>query len=137
MSTSVNPPVPLNAAIEMTTNWREYYGMATETDPGDAFRAFRIPLEDLEALVALARKDNTINAVRAYLALGEAVEGKILDPNLVHILLVPVADTTPTGQDILEVAAGTTTRSTIMDFTMPCPNICDFTSPLYSPLTEK
>jgi len=127
------PPVPVDDAAQMTANWREYYGNITGTDPHDALRAFRIPLEDLEDMVAMARKDANITSVRAYLALGEAAGNTIIDPDVVHILLVPVADSTPTGTDILEVTEGGKTVSTIRDFTTPCPAICDVNSPLYGP----
>ena len=57
--------------------------------------------------------------------------GGIVDPNTIHILLVPVRGTTPTGVDVLETQKGETTVSTIMDFTQPCPSMCDVDSPLY------
>lgn len=135
MKPRLNPPIPVPEAVEMTTNWRNYYGQITGTDPDNALRAFKIPLEDLLAMVEFAKKDTSITAVRAYLALGEPSNGP-LDPNLVHVLLVPVADTTPTGADILEVTEVGKKVSTIMDFTTPCPAMCDFTSPLYGRLTE-
>ncbi len=137
MNTVPKPPVPLDDAIEMTTNWRQYYGAITGTDPANALRGFRIPMEDLQAMMDLAKTDPTITSVRGYLALGEAVgNGQIIDPNIVHILLVPVSDITPTGTDILEKSTIGRTTSTIMDFTSPCPAMCDFNSPLYGPFTE-
>jgi len=135
-STFEHPPVPECDAVEMTTNWRSYYGQITGTDPADAFRGFKIPLEDLQSIIDLATQDPTINAARAYIALGEPAGNNIIDPNTIHILLVPVADTTPTGADVLEVTRSGKTVSTIMDFTTPCPAMCDFNSPLYGPITE-
>ncbi|MFA6059419.1 MAG: hypothetical protein WC756_14530 [Taibaiella sp.] len=132
-----HPPVSVPDAIEMTTNWREYYGQITGTNPADAFRGFKIPLEDLQSIIDLATQDPTINAARAYLALGEPAANNIIDPNTIHILLVPVADTTPTGADILEVTRAGKKVSTIMDFTSPCPAVCDFASPLYGLPTKK
>lgn len=132
-----HPPVPVGDAVTMTTNWRNYYGQITGTNPADAFRGFKIPLEDLQSIIDLATQDPSINAARAYLALGEPAGNNGVDPNTIHILLVPVADTTPTGVDILEVVKAGKRVSTIMDFTSPCPAVCDFTSPLYGPLTEK
>lgn len=138
MSTNLDhPPVPLGDAVEMTTNWRDYYGEITGTDPANAFRGFKIPLEDLQSIIDLAKQDPTINAARAYIALGEPAGNNVIDPSTIHILLVPVADTTPTGQDVLEVTRFGKTVSTIMDFTSPCPAVCDFTSPLYGLSTEK
>lgn len=132
-----HPPVPVPDAVGMTTNWRNYYGQITGTDPADAFRGFKIPLEDLQSIIDLAQQDPSIDAARAYLALGEPAGNNGIDPNTIHILLVPVAGTTPTGVDILEVTKAGKKVSTIMDFTSPCPAVCDFTSPLYGPLTEK
>lgn len=131
-----HPPVPVNDAIGMTTNWRNYYGQITGTNPADAFRGFKIPIEDLQSIIDLAKEDPTINAARAYLALGAPANEDVIDPSTIHILLVPVADTTPTGADILEVTKAGKTVSTIMDFTTPCPAMCDFSSPLYGPITE-
>lgn len=130
MDTSL-PPVPLDRAIEMTENWRAYYAQVTGTDPNNALRGFKIPLDDLLALVEIAKADQNITSVRAYLALGSgmATSGSVLSENI-HILLVPVKDATPTtaGTDVLETKA----VSTIMDFTTPCPALCDERSPLYN-----
>lgn len=136
MSTTPNPPIPVNDAIEMTANWRDYYASITGTEPMDAFRAFKIPLEDLQRMIDLAKEDPTIDSVRAYLALGEPSGNQIIDPNTVHVLLVPVKGPSPNGVDLLEVQRGPTMISTIMDFTQPCPMACDVTSPLYSVVTE-
>ncbi len=134
MDKTLNPPVPVNQAVAMTTNWRIYFGNITGTAPADALRAFKIPLEDLKALVDMARVDTNITSVRAYLALGEAIENGPLDFNDVHILLVPVDDTaSPAGEDVLEVSRSGKMVSTIMDFTTPCPALCDTSSVLYGP----
>jgi hypothetical protein len=131
-----HPPVPVPDAVQMTLNWREYYGQITGTDPANAFRGFKIPLEDLQSIIDLAKQDPTIDAARAYLALGEPAANNVIDPGSIHILLVPVAGTTPTGVDILEVTQMGKKVSTIMDFTTPCPAMCDFNSPLYALPTE-
>ena len=131
--TTNHPPVPVPQAIEMTTNWRDYYASITGTSPEDAFRGFTIPLDDLEALVDMAKKDLNITAVRAYLALGEAATANGVDANEIHLLLLPVSDNTPAGTDILEVDHDGLKISTIQDFTKPCPALCDVTSPLYGP----
>lgn len=135
--TAVNPPVPVPQAVEMTTNWRNYYADITGTSPDDAMRAFRIPLEDLEAMVDMAKADQNITSVRAYLALGEGVSGGAVDSDLVHILLVPVNDNAPFGNDVLEVTKAGKSTSTIMDFTTPCPIQCDTSSVLYGPQMRK
>jgi hypothetical protein len=134
MDKTVNhPPVPILQAVEMTTNWRNYYGDITGTSPNDAFRGFRIPLEDLQAMVDLAKTDPTITSARAYLALGEPVSNGSATSDEMHLLLVPVIDNTPTGTDLLEVERAGKPVSTIMDFTTPCPAQCDTSSVLYGP----
>lgn len=134
MDTNPNPPVPVNEAIEMTANWRSYYAQITGTDPENALRAFKIPLEDLQAMVDLAQKDTQITSVRAYLALGEPANDTIVDSDKIHVLLVPVSNTSEAGTDLLEIQVAGRTISTIMDFTTPCPALCDQASPLYGPV---
>lgn len=131
------PPVEPNVAEQLTLNWRDYYAGLTGTDPQDAFRGFKIPIEDLQRLVDIASKDNKIDAVRAYLAIGRPLQnGEIPGMEDLHILLVPVAANGGTGTDILEVNAVVDGKSvmvpSIYDFTTPCPAQCDFSSPLYS-----
>ena len=134
MDKTVNhPPVPVPQAIQMTTDWRDYYAAITHTEAGDAFRGFTIPLEDHKAMVDMAEKDQNITTVRAYLALGEPVNGGALEVGEVHILLVPVINTGGAGTDLPEVERGGVLVSTVQDFTKPCPALCDVTSPLYGP----
>jgi hypothetical protein len=132
-NTANHPPVPVPEAVEMTTNWRNYYADITGTQPEDAFRGFRIPLEDLQRMVDLAKEDPSITSVRAYLALGEPVSNGGVSSDNVHLLLLPVLNNTPTGTDLLVVERAGKEVSTIMDFTTPCPAQCDTSSVLYGP----
>src|SRR5688500_15118936 len=116
-----HPPIPEDDAVIMTANWSDYYGQITGTNRADASRRVIIPLEDLQSIIDLAKQDPTIDAARAYLALGQPAANNVIDPSSIHILLVPVAGTTPTGVDILEVTEIGKKVSTIMDFTSPCP----------------
>ncbi|HWW40958.1 hypothetical protein [Pedobacter sp.] len=148
------PPINLELAKALTTRWRSYYAdllrayknrdpkkkivINVTANDQDVFRGFTIPLKDLKNIVAAAEnhnkkkknKDNQIDAVRGYLAMdAPSSEGR---PGLVHILLLPVAgnkDVThvsPTDED------GTgTLESSIYDFSAPCPDVCDVSSPLY------
>jgi hypothetical protein len=148
------PPINLELAKTLTTRWRTYYAdllrayknrdpkkkIVINVTPNDqdVFRGFTIPLKDLKGIVAAAEnhnkkkknKDNQIDAVRGYLAMDEpGSEGR---PGLVHILLLPVADNkdvthvSPTDEDGTE-----TQESAIYDFSAPCPDVCDVSSPLY------
>lgn len=153
------PPIELGAAKKLTKNWRTYYAdllrayknrdpkkevviEVTPNDP-DIFRGFKIPLKDLKSILKAAKqynkgreKDEKINAVRAYLAMGEPDHSN--DQSPVHILLLPVAGSKdkPSSpalkaavkdQDLFIVQE----QSTIYDFTTPCPDMCDIESPLY------
>lgn len=139
MSSFTHPPVPLDQAIVMTNNWRNYYGYITKTDPNNALKAFKIPLEDLKALVDMAKADDNIDSVRAYLALSEDHVGNTVNAQEIHILLVPVAKNPAIlppvpdpGIDILQASIAGKMVSTIMDFTTPCPELCDTHSPLFA-----
>nr|WP_199081057.1 hypothetical protein [Pedobacter sp. ASV19] len=148
------PPINLELAKALTTRWRSYYAdllrayknrdpkkkMVINVTPNDqdVFRGFTIPLKDLKNIVAAAEnhnkkkknKDNQIDAVRGYLAMDTpSSEGR---PGLVHILLLPVAG----NKDVTHVSPmdedGTgTLESSIYDFSAPCPDVCDVSSPLY------
>lgn len=151
------PPINLDLAKALTTRWRTYYAdllrayknrdhrkqIAFSVTPNDKdiFRGFTIPLGDLKKIVEAAEnhnnkeknKDNQIDAVRGYLAMDEPIDKDT--PGLVHILLLPVAKKI----DITHVSEndenGTETQeSAIYDFSAPCPDVCDTSSPLYSEL---
>lgn len=121
MNSSVT--VPVAEAAEGTSYWREYYALRTATeDASKIFRGFLIPLDDLKSLLATA----DITGVRAYLALkNQPTPEEIVEPNDVHIYLVPVRD----NVDLCESPTG---KSNVCNFTSPCPNVCDLDSPLYS-----
>ncbi|MCD8538486.1 MAG: hypothetical protein LRY55_01045 [Leadbetterella sp.] len=156
---SKTPTIPVPKAIQLTTNWRSFYAeiyndsvehtKKIDPDGKEVFRGFRIPLEDLEQLLKIAKKFNTenseekINSIRAYLV-KDSEDPKLLGD--IHVILVPVVggnemepfpskSATPYGTDLLQMedrALGTT-ESVIYDFTSPCPTECDTDSDLYSP----
>lgn len=151
------PTVPVEKAIQLTTNWRSFYAKIyndstqnlkkIDPDGKDVFRGFRIPLDDLVQLVEIAKKYNSensekINSVRAYLVKDTDDVTRLGD---IHIILVPVVGgkeidpfplkgLAPYGRDLLEMedAAEGTTDSVIYDFSTPCPTECDTESELYS-----
>ncbi|WP_157280254.1 hypothetical protein [Pedobacter borealis] len=153
------PPIQLKEAEQLAKNWREYYAkllnahlnenkqktivVNVDSNGSDIFRGFKIPLKDLKNILKVAKKYNKqkkkaekINAVRAYLAMGEPEGGE--NNGIVHVLLLPVAGNkdktvppgthSPKGSDLFTNEEG---DSVIYDFTTPCPNICDTDSPLY------
>jgi len=151
------PTVPVQKAIELTTNWRTFYAdiyndstqnlKKIDPDGQDVFRGFRIPLDDLEQLLEVAKKFNAensekINSVRAYLVKDTEDVSRLSD---IHIILVPVVggkeiepfplqSVAPHGSDLLQMENKTlgVTESVIYDFTTPCPTQCDPESELYS-----
>lgn len=151
------PTVPVQKAIELTSNWRSFYAeiyndstqnlKKIDPDGKDVFRGFRIPLDDLEQIMEVARKFNSenqekINSVRAYLVKDTEDVTRLGD---IHIILVPVVggkeiepfplqSVAPHGRDLLQLENQTldTEESVIYDFTTPCPTQCDPESELYS-----
>ncbi|WP_316833506.1 hypothetical protein [Pedobacter nutrimenti] len=149
------PPINLDTAKALTTRWRTYYAdllrayknwnnkeqidINVTPNDKDVFRGFTIPLDDLRKIVTTAdnhnnkkkNKDNQIDAVRGYLAMDEPIDKDT--PGLVHILLLPVAKkidithVSGTDEDGTEIK-----ESAIYDFSAPCPDVCDTSSPLYS-----
>lgn len=151
------PTVPVEEAIKLTTNWRSFYAdiyndttknlKKIDPDGKDVFRGFRIPLEDMEELLSVAKEFNAtnqekINSIRAYLVKDTEDVTKLSD---IHIILVPVIDEKngeffksgmPVlhGRDLLEIknTESEVSESVIYDFTTPCPTQCDPESELYS-----
>lgn len=151
------PTIPVEKAIQLTTNWRSFYAEIyndsvkheKKIDPNgeEVFRGFRIPIEDLEQLLQIAKaynEDHTekISSVRAYLVKNTGDPKQLGD---IHIILVPVAGgkgmepfpgraAAPYGRDLLQVENKTleTDDSAIFDFSAPCPTECDTESDLYS-----
>lgn len=151
------PTIPVEQAIQLTTNWRLFYAdiyndsvkinKKIDPDGQEVFRGFRIPIEDLEQLLEVAKSFNAdhsekINSVRAYLVKDSQDPKQLSD---IHIILVPVVggkeiDPFPArgdvqyGNDLLQIKDGTAEahRSVIFDFTTPCPTQCDTDSVLYS-----
>lgn len=149
------PAINLDLAKTLTARWRTYYAdllrayknrdpknkIVINVTPNDqdVFRGFTIPLEDLRNIVTAAdnhnkkekNKDNKIDSVRGYLAMDKPINEN--EPGLVHILLLPVAkkkDVTHVSGDVKDGAE--TLESVIYDFSAPCPDVCDTSSPLYS-----
>lgn len=119
--------IPLSEAETLTTNWRSF--IAPLVPPGANYiRAFYIPIADIDNL---ADFHNAI-AVRAYLCL-EVPN----DPSTAKVVIVPVDEK---GNDITSIPviipSGSSDQqveeqSAIYDFTQPCPQMCDYSSPLY------
>jgi len=129
MAEPILPPtdtIPLDEAETLTQNWRSFIApQAITPDPNSYIHAFYIPMDDI---VQLANFHTEAIAVRAYLCMENTT-----DPMTAKVVLVPVSEK---GTDILSTHVPATDGSTvevssIYDFTQPCPQACDFDSPLY------
>ncbi|GAA4777765.1 hypothetical protein GCM10023231_00200 [Olivibacter ginsenosidimutans] len=130
--------IPLKKAQKLTKRWRKFL----KKQSGDyVFKTLNrgafIPFEDIDALRQLEWKDKNIIGVRAYFAL-EKEKGPDDTPlHHVKLILVPVEKDGKNGRDVLEITTGEAgedakgKKSSIYDFTTPCPDCCDDDSPLY------
>lgn len=136
--------IPLDVAEQWTAAWREKCP--------DNCKAFLIPaadfvevlneigvLDDASALKAQKTANKIGAAVRGYLAIGSETEGI---PPTEKIIFVGTEKINGVYKDILDgkidgqkdqettLPNFKNTSSGIYDFTEPCPNTCDFESPL-------
>ena len=109
--------IPVQYAIDLTTNWRTYIKTS-----GQAFatHGFLIPIIAFQNILAY---NPNAEGVRAYIGLDDAT-----DPNSGKLVLVPVVD----GKDVCYLPKSITglggdgdDDSNTYDITQPCPPICD------------
>ena len=98
--------LPLATAQEWALRWK--------SNPVTTVKAFLIPEEDTVQLY----NEPLVESIRAYLG----VDAK----GVAHLMLVGVD---ANGKDMIDATKGWY----IYDFTKPCPNTCDPTSPLFIP----
>ncbi|MEH6304215.1 hypothetical protein RYH73_01110 [Olivibacter sp. CPCC 100613] len=126
--------ISLEKAKLQTKRWRE---LLEEDFPGYKLKnkAAFIQAEDLIGLVELFKKEKDLIGVRAYFALEREEQDDKTPLHHVKLVLVPVKEGGKNGKDVIEEQDPldvTKTQSVIYDFTMPCPDCCDVTSPLFS-----
>lgn len=114
--------IPVNDAIQLAKNWRDYL---TATSPQFVARSFFIPIIDFSNILAF---NPDAEGVRAYIGLDDAT-----DPMSAKLILVPVVN----GEDVLVVHPDTTPgnlgdegQSNTYDLTRMCPPYCQVGSPL-------
>lgn len=137
MKSKINvPTVPLQEAIDRVTRFRNQ--LIDKVPETNIPRAVFIPIADLMAIIEKFQSlddhgniRNSLTGVRAYFAVKEGDED--LDDD-VTALIVPVD---LAGSDIVPHTDGLggdeEDDSDIYDFTQPCPNKCDTSSPLFVP----
>ncbi|GAB3903925.1 hypothetical protein [Mucilaginibacter boryungensis] len=143
----INPTkviIPVDAAIAKTTHWRNFMAENfPETDVKALPKAVYISKSDIQDMARYCEADDSILGVRAYFTLeNEFKEG---EKNEVKFIMVLVKDTPGyyNGQDLLYIPPGLGMEalspdggelddSNVYDFTRPCPDCCDLTSPLFN-----
>lgn len=134
--------IPVPEAIERTTNWRNFMKSKTaEADEKRVPKAVYISKQDVMAMARQCEADDTIAGVRAYFTLNNDYSEEYRNSVTFVMVLVRASDEKPFGEDVLytEGSEGTNSlagNSNVYDYTHPCPDVCDVTSPLFTG-TEK
>jgi hypothetical protein len=142
----INPTkviIPVDLAIAKTANWRMFMEKTfTAATPEELPKAVYISKNDIQDLARYCEADDSILGVRAYFTLDKAYEEGVT--NQVKFIMVLVKDSKGyfNGEDLLYIPAGEDMKalspdggnlddSNVYDFTKPCPDCCDDSSPLY------
>lgn len=141
--------IPVQEAIRKTTNWRNFMAENfPEADVKALPKAVYISRSDIEDMARYCAADESILGVRAYFTLeNEYKEGTT---NEVKFIMVLVQDDPEyfNGKDLMYIPAGAGMEalspdharmddSNVFDFTRPCPDACDLSSPLFSDVSAK
>ncbi len=138
MKSKINvPTISVNEAVDRVTRFRDQ--LAKQVPENNIPRAIFIPISDLLAIINsydIFRADGTtlneLQGVRAYFAVKESDMDL---PDDVTAVIVPVDKE---GKDVIYKSKGVgmgddDDDTEIYDFTQPCPDKCDPTSPLFAP----
>lgn len=134
--------IPVDVAIAKTTYWRKFMQETFSADVTTVPKAVYISRNDIIDMAKYFENDDTLLGARAYFTLEN--EFKETETNQVKFVMVLVKDTKGyfNGQDLMYIPAGADMEalspdggdlddSNVFDFTKPCPDCCDVTSPLY------
>ena len=135
--------ISLETAKKRTENWRKFISKVfIGANPATMPKAVYISKKDIEAL-SVYTLNPKVYGVRAYFTLDSDY---VLHPeqNNIRLIMVPVgeAEGMENGKDMFKWSADFLAETTgefaaeegdssIYDFTAPCPDCCDTTSPLY------
>ncbi len=114
--------ITLEEAITWTGNWR--------SAPSTKANAFLIPVKTIEGVLNEIKAQGSGAKARAYLAIDETGEEKLVFVGTKHVPATP--NEKAYYKDLLPAAGATTEAggNSIWDFTDPCPPFCDDSSPL-------
>ncbi|SDL85591.1 hypothetical protein SAMN05421813_10326 [Daejeonella rubra] len=133
--------IPVDMAINRTKNWRDFVTNVLQIkDARKLPKGVYISKTDIEDLAAYCKADPTIAGVRTYFTLENGQEEVIKNEIKFIMVLVRESETHPFGEDLLYVPdslknmsnTDTIDDSNVFDFTRPCPDCCDPTSPLFN-----
>ncbi|MGF7231965.1 hypothetical protein [Arachidicoccus sp.] len=144
--------IELEIAKKQVANWRKYYAETYNAYPEkegqvkrkmepngeDTYRGFWVSFKDLVELKEMMEKINVDEhsansqaGIRIYLANKKEQPGDTTSSDM-HVLIVPVD---ASGKDVLELPINanneSSSGSTILDFSSPCPENCDKSSALF------
>ncbi|MGZ3753653.1 MAG: hypothetical protein ACXVAY_01770 [Mucilaginibacter sp.] len=145
---NINPTtviIPVDLAIAKTAYWRQFIADACPTVAEENLpKGVYISKNDITAMANYCNADDSILGVRAYFTL-ESDHRLVPDSSNVKFVMVLVKNSPAhfNGQDLMYIPAGAGMKelspdgggmddSNVYDFTQPCPDNCDPTSPLYS-----
>ncbi|TDQ11805.1 hypothetical protein [Pedobacter metabolipauper] len=119
--------VPIKEASEATRAWRELHFEKLH-ESANLVKAFFIPMEDLKALVNLY-SDCGVTGARAYIGVSNTQQQ--IGSSDLKLFIVPATLTEDFYNDNKN-AESEEDKSSIYDFTMPCPDSCAKDNPLNS-----
>ena len=129
--------IPVETAIERTTNWRNF--MKDKTSTKDARKIPKAVYMSRTDIIDMARQceaDDSIAGMRAYFTINTEFTEDVKNEIRFVMVLVRASDTKAFGEDILYasenmVGGNVGGDSNVYDFTKPCPDVCDPDSPLF------
>lgn len=136
--------IPVDVAIAKTTYWRKFMqDSCPAANPKTLPKGVYMSRSDIEDMAKYCAADDSILGVRAYFTLENDHE-LLPESNDVKFIMVLVKDSPDhfNGQDLLYIPEGVGMKalspdlgalndSNVYDFTRPCPDCCDPTSPLF------
>ena len=133
--------IPVPTAIERTTNWRNFMkSIVTTTDYQKIPKAVYISKADIQDMAREFEADDNLVGVRAYFTLNTPTSEDYGNEVKFVMAMVKINADKPFGEDVIyapvnkgeeSTNVGVVGASNVFDFTKPCPDCCDASSPLF------